>query len=156
MAELESNAAVIREYRPSDMPLMHALDAVCFPADVAYSRQEMLFYVNHRDSITRIAETNGKMIGFAIGRFVEPAYAHVLTLDVDPAARRNRIGTTLMEVLHAEFSRKGAEASFLEVDVVNDAARRFYERLRYRYLELLPDYYQGRGDAYRMVRKLPD
>lgn len=136
------------------MPVIHALDAVCFPADIAYSRMEMFYFVSHRDSITRIAESGGKIMGFAIGRFVAPASAHVLTLDVDPAARRNRIGTSLMEVLHAEFCRLGAEASFLEVDVANNAARRFYEGLQYRYLELLPDYYQGRSDAFRMVRKL--
>jgi ribosomal-protein-alanine N-acetyltransferase len=150
----ESNAALIRGYRPPDMPFLHALDAVCFPADIAYSRPEMLFFVNHRDSITRIAELDGKIVGFAVGRFVAPASSHVLTLDVAPGMRRGGIGTALMEALHAEFCRMGATACYLEVDVTNDAARRFYEGLQYDYLELLPDYYQGRGDAFRMERKL--
>jgi len=153
MKEQESNAALIREYRQADMPLIHALDAVCFPPDVAFSRPELQFFVSHRDFVTRIAETNGGIVGFAVGRFVEPASAHVLTLDVAPSARRSGIGTALMEVLHAEFCRMGAAASFLEVDVANDAARRFYEGLDYRYLELLPDYYP-RSDAFRMMRQL--
>jgi ribosomal protein S18 acetylase RimI-like enzyme len=153
MARDESSAALIREYRPSDMAPMHALDAVCFPPDVAFSRSELKFFVSHQDFITRVAESDGGMVGFAVGRLVAPASAHVLTLDVAPAARRSGIGTALMEVLHAEFRRMGAEASFLEVDVANDAARRFYEGLEYRYLELLPDYYP-RSDAFRMMRPL--
>jgi [ribosomal protein S18]-alanine N-acetyltransferase len=154
MAELEANAELIREYRPSDMPFIHALDAVCFPADIAFSRSELLFFVNHQDSITRIAELDGKIVGFCVGRFAAPASAHVLTLDVVPGMRRSRIGTALMEVLHAEFCRMGATTCFLEVDVTNTAARRFYEGLQYNYLERLPDYYPGRSDAFRMVRKL--
>jgi len=155
MAELESNVPLIREYRPSDMPRIHALDAVCFPPEIAFSRSELLFFVSHRDSVTRVAEAKGDIVGFVVGRFVAPAAAHIHTLDVAPGARRSRIGTALMEVLHAEFCRMGAEASFLEVDVANAAARRFYEGLEYRYLERLPDYYQGRSDAFRMVRQLP-
>jgi ribosomal-protein-alanine N-acetyltransferase len=155
MTELPTIEALIRDYRPSDMPSIHALDAICFPEGIAFSRSELLFFVSHRDSITRIAEAKGIIVGFAVGRFVAPAAAHVLTLDVAPGSRRGKIGTALMEVLHAEFCRMGAEASFLEVDVANAAARRFYEGLDYRYLERLPDYYQGRSDAFRMVRQLP-
>ena len=52
------------------------------------------------------------------------------------------------------FKSKGAEISFLEVDVANDAARRFYEGLHYRYLKILPGYYNGGSDAYGMIREL--
>jgi ribosomal protein S18 acetylase RimI-like enzyme len=154
MAEGESNGLLIREYGPRDIRALHKLDRICFPADIAYSRSEMLHCVNQKGSITRIAELNGRIVGFAVGCLVDPLAAHVLTLDVIHSARRLKVGTALMNTLHEEFRSKGAEISFLEVDVANDAARRFYEGLRYKCLEILPGYYNGRSDAYGMIREL--
>jgi ribosomal protein S18 acetylase RimI-like enzyme len=153
MADGGSTGLLIREYGSRDIRVLHELDKVCFPADIAYSRAEMLHYVNDKSSITRVAELNHQIVGFAVGCFVDPLAAHVVTLDVLHSARRLKVGTELMKTLHEEFRDKGAEISFLEVDVANDAARRFYEGLRYRYLELLQGYYNGRSDAYRMIRE---
>jgi ribosomal-protein-alanine N-acetyltransferase len=57
-----------------------------------------------------------------------------------------------MEELHAEFHRRGATHAFLEVSVNNLVARRFYERLGYRFVELLPGYYGDGTDACLMIR----
>ncbi len=144
----------IREYTPTDLQILHHLDTVCFPEGIAYSRDELLFYINHKDSITRVAELSDEIVGFTVGRIMANSAAHVLTLDVLHAARRNRVGTALIDALHREFRRKGARLSFLEVDVNNAAARHFYEEHKYRYLGVLPGYYNGRSDALRMVRNL--
>ncbi len=154
MAKQETKSLLIREYNPQDIQILHHLDSICFPADIAFSRSEMLFYVNHKDSITRIAELNEEVVGFAVGRLVDSSTAHVQTLDVIHTVRRNKIGTALMDALHHEFRLKGAEVSILEVDVANEGARRFYEGLKYEYLEILRGYYGGRSDALRMVRHL--
>lgn len=145
---------LIREYRLEDIEVLHEMDGLCFPPDVAFSLAEMLLYIKHKDSITRIAELENEIVGFAVGRFESPNSSHVITLDVIHAARRRKIGTALMDVLHDEFCRRGAVASLLEVEVGNAAARRFYEGLNYRYLEVLPGYYNGNGDALRMIRNL--
>ncbi len=150
----ETHGLQIRGFSPVDIQVLHEMDRVCFPADVAYSRAELQFYISHRDSITRVAELQDEVVGFAVGRVTNRSVAHVLTLDVIHSARRSRVGTALLDSLHQEFRHKGARLSFLEVDVGNLGARRFYETHHYRYVEVLPGYYSGRRDAMRMVRDL--
>ncbi len=144
----------IEEFRPEDLGDIHALDAICFPADIAFSRADLFSFINHRDSITRIAKLNGATVGFVIGMIERRHTVHVLTLDVVPGMRRRKVGTALMGTLHAEGLRRGARVSLLEVDVENAGARRFYEQLHYGYDGILPGYYNGRRDAYRMLRIL--
>ncbi len=145
----------IRGFKPRDLSVLGELDRICFPPGIAFSRREMRRMVEGKGSIVRIAEQGGRVIGFAIGQLM-PACAHVLTLDVEPAARGNGIGTALMNALHEEFRRNRATTSVLEVDVANTAARRFYERLRYSYVDILHGYYNNRSDAYRMSLDLTD
>ncbi len=150
----ETAALHIREFSPGDILELHRLDRICFPADIAYSQAELHLYINHKNSITRIAELMNEIVGFAVGRLSGDSAAHVLTLDVVQAVRRSKVGTALIEALHREFRSKGARHSWLEVDVNNEAARRFYEAHQYRYVGVLPGYYNGRSDALRMVRNL--
>lgn len=98
-----------------------------------------------------MSQGRGLIAGFVIGRIVVLPEAHILTLDVRPEMRRRNIGCILMDVIHGEFRLKGAKFSVLEVDVRNETARRFYEGLQYQYLEVLPGYYNGRSDAWRMI-----
>ncbi len=144
----------IRGFNPVDIHTLHQMDSVCFPADIAYSRAELQFYISHKNSITRIAELENEVVGFTVGRVIDRSTAHVITLDVIQSVRRSKVGSALIESLHREFRNKGARLSFLEVDIGNVAARRFYEAHKYRYVEVLPGYYNGRSDALRMVRNL--
>src|SRR2546425_662767 len=80
--------ARIRAYQARDFPEIHRIDQVCFPPDIAYSRAELLFYVRHPESITRVAELDRAVVGFIVGRIESSGTAHVVTLDVLPGARR--------------------------------------------------------------------
>ena len=48
----------------------------------------------------------------------------------------------------------GAREIRLEVDIQNEAAVRFYERMGFRTARTLPDYYGPGRDGFRMTRKL--
>ncbi len=150
----EEGKVDIGEYRPEDLGIIQALDAVCFPSDIAFSRAELHGFISDRHSITRIARLDGTIVGFSIGQIEHKSILHILTLDVVPGVRRRKIGTALMRALHAEGIRKGARIAILEVDVENAGARRFYEQLYYRFGRILPGYYNGRRDACRMIRIL--
>jgi [ribosomal protein S18]-alanine N-acetyltransferase len=145
---------MIRDYRPEDFWRLYEIDHICFRSDVAYSRAELLFYLKHPESITRVAQVQKEVLGFAIGRIETDRSAHVLTLDVVPEARRRRIGSALMASLHDAFEAKRVVVSFLEVDSANQAAQSFYGAMNYRYVETLKGYYGGRSDAYRMKRMM--
>jgi [ribosomal protein S18]-alanine N-acetyltransferase len=152
MSGNSTQTLLIREYRPTDAPCLHRIDQVCFASDVAYSRSEMLFCLNHPGAITRIAERTSEVVGFAVGRIQADRFAHVLTLDVLPEARRQKVGTLLMNSLHDAFRNKDVVLAVLEVSTENLAARHLYEALQYQHLETVRGYYNGREDAYRMVR----
>jgi len=145
---------LIRDVRSDEIQKLYDIDQICFPVHVAYSRVELLFFLNHGSSISKVAEREGSVLGFAIGQVKAHEHAHVITIDVIPEARRGRVGRALMETLHAEFRARGAVQASLEVDTDNEAAQQFYIGLGYRRTDFLRGYYNGHGNAYRMVLDL--
>ena len=145
---------VIRPHRAADVPVLYQIDQICFDKGIAFSRAEILFHLNRRDNLTKVAELDGLVVGFAVGRIEAPSWAHILTLDVIPEARRRRIGTSLLNVLHEEFRRRKVLFVNLEVSTTNIAAKQLYERFQYKCVETLYGYYRGDADAYRMIRSL--
>jgi ribosomal-protein-alanine N-acetyltransferase len=142
----------IRDFQAGDLEELYQIDQTCFSEDIAFSRNELTFYLNHPESIARVAEGNGRILGFVLARIDGPVLAHVLTLDIVPEARRRGIGTSLMDSLHGTLREKGIEAAILEVSTNNVPAQRLYEKMQYQYLGILSGYYHGREDAYRMAR----
>ena len=130
--------------------MLYRIDRTCFPEDIAFSRTELKFYLNHPESIARVAEEDGRILGFVLARVESPLFAHVLTLDIVTEARRRNIGTSLMEELHRMLRERGIGAAVLEVAINNIPAQRLYEKMHYQYLGILTGYYHGREDAYRM------
>jgi ribosomal-protein-alanine N-acetyltransferase len=149
MSEL---ALRIRNAKAEDLEALYRIDHICFPEDIAFSRAELGLHLNHPKSIARVAEGPGGILGFVLARVEKRARAHVITLDVIPAVRQCRIGTSLMNTLHGELEKRGIGATILEVGVRNVPAQRLYEKLHYQYLGTLSGYYRGREDAYRMER----
>lgn len=83
--------------------------------------------------------------GFALGRTAGPE-AELLTLAVDPAARRRGIARELLAKLEEAAASRGVEEIFLEVATTNIAARALYEAAGYRMAGRRPGYY-ARADA---------
>jgi [ribosomal protein S18]-alanine N-acetyltransferase len=142
----------IRGFRPEDFEPLYQIDQICFPNSIAFSRKELTYHLNHPQCITRIATSANAILGFVLARIESSIHAHVLTLDVVPECRKQKIGTSLMKALHEELQRKGISASVLEVGVLNIAAQHLYKQLQYQYLSTIPGYYNGKEDAFRMAR----
>ncbi|HYK87375.1 MAG TPA: GNAT family N-acetyltransferase [Acidobacteriota bacterium] len=154
MSDVIEQTPTIRKYQPDDATCLHQIDQICFERDVAFSRGELLFYLNHPGAVTLVAVSNERIIGFALGRVHQNRVAHVLTLDVLPEARRQRIGTLLMKSLHEEFRNRAISRVMLEVSTKNLPAQRLYGELQYTVLETLHGYYNGREDAFLMSLSL--
>jgi [ribosomal protein S18]-alanine N-acetyltransferase len=82
--------------------------------------------------------------GFALGRLAA-SEAEILTLAVEPQARRRGIATLLLAGFEATAAARGAEDAFLEVAETNDPARRLYARLGYLLAGRRPGYYRAPG-----------
>ncbi len=148
MAELPMQ---IRRYRVEDLSDLYHIDRICFDGDIAFSKAELLFYLTHAKSIARVAQEPDRILGFVLAQIESSLCAHILTLDVIPDARRQKVGTRLMRDLHKELYDNRVAIATLEVSTTNQAARRLYESFHYRYIQSLRGYYNGRKDAYRMA-----
>ncbi len=95
-----------------DLGELHEIDRICFPAHISFSRSELLYYINHPKSITRVAEAPGRILGFVLARIESGKRAHIITLDVIPEARKKKIGTMLMSEIHCELRKVGVREIF--------------------------------------------
>jgi len=82
--------------------------------------------------------------GFVVGRVAGPE-AELLTLAVEPAARRGGIGRRLVRAFEATARARGAEEALLEVAVTNGPARALYAALGYAQVGRRRGYYARAG-----------
>jgi ribosomal protein S18 acetylase RimI-like enzyme len=148
----------LRSYRKQDLAGLHQLDQVCFPQEIAYSRAELQHFLNHPQCFCWIAEQpDRKLAGFVITERARrnglPA-GHIVTLDVDPSARRRGLGTLLMQTAENQMKQEGAGLMSLEVAQNNAPALRFYRGLGFVSRGRIAKYYGGRVDAEIMEKAI--
>ncbi|MGH9369227.1 MAG: GNAT family N-acetyltransferase [Thermoanaerobaculia bacterium] len=142
----------LRDLRRSDREAMYRLDHRCFEPGIAFTRAQIETFLGLESLEGVVAETRGKLVGFAIGYLRRPALGGVLTLDVDPDHRRGGVGRALFTELLARLERAGTTAVRLEVDARNASAIAFYRSFGLRKLGRIADYYGDGKDAFEMER----
>ncbi len=75
-------------------------------------------------------------------------------LAVSGDLRRRGVGTMLMSRFMEESYKKGTRVVTLEVRKNNDAALSFYNKLGFRRVDVIKNYYNDGEDAYQMQRWL--
>jgi ribosomal-protein-alanine N-acetyltransferase len=144
-------AFVIRDFKPDDFETLWHMDQECFPAGISYSRQELKAYIRRRGSFTLVAD-EGKIAGFIVVH--DGPSAHVITIDVDTAARRLGVGSLLLRAAEDRLRAEGARAVGLETAVDNMAALSFYKRHGYSIVRTWPRYYSNGVDALVLKKDL--
>jgi [ribosomal protein S18]-alanine N-acetyltransferase len=150
--------AQLRRYRKQDLAGLHHLDQVCFPQDIAYSKAELQHFLNHPLCFCWIAEhADHKLAGFVIterARHSGRSAGHIVTLDVDPSARRCGLGTLLMQAAENQMKQEGAGLMSLEVAQNNATALQFYRGLGFVSKGKIAKYYGGSVDAEIMEKAI--
>ena len=141
----------LREYRSGDLDAMYQLDLVCFEPPFRFNRRAMRFFAQAPGSISLIAESGVKLVGFCVVQ-VKEQVGYVVTLDVAPEWRRHGLAMRLMKELEMQARAAGAMEMALHVFVGNLAAIRFYERIGYVRTGLAKSFY-GRGVDALVYRK---
>jgi len=139
-------ATVVRDYKSEDFESLWRMDQACFPPGISYSRQELRDFVRHRGSFTLVA-TNEKaeLQGFIVGHCGKTG--HIVTIDVDPSARRSGVGSLLLRNAEDRIRASGCRAVGLETAVDNATALAFYKRHGYNVIRTWPRYYSTGVDA---------
>src|SRR5947209_1972103 len=126
---------------------MLKLDQLCFPDGIAYSRRELRYYLNRKNALAMVADDAAKVLGFVVAEWDDAGIAHVITIDIQPDARRKGLGSTFMTMLEERLQKQDCNAIFLEVAVDNLPAITFYKRHGFSLLKSLPRYYNNSIDG---------
>ena len=119
-----------RLYIPKDFAALYAIEELCFQPEFRFSRKYMQQIVNHSNSVTWIAEEDGRMGGFAIAEFARKAggtIGYIQTIEVAPERRKQGIGPGTLAPRRRLRRAASAQAMWLHVHAENDPAIRLYE-----------------------------
>ena len=153
----------IRDFRKSDFRRLWEIDQACFVSGIAYSQEELAYYMTRRTAFTIVAESEAKthgesgIVGFLVAQCVRSRgeqVGHIVTIDILPDARRTGLGSDLMARAEARLAEAGCRRVSLEVAVDNAAAIAFYQRLGYSIARTIPRYYNRELDALEMEKEL--
>lgn len=155
------NAPVItlRNYEPKDFSRLLEIDQSCFVEGIAYSKEEMRYFLGVPTSITLVGLQDQAIMGFIIADRFRPRRASrsvgkIITIDVAPAAQHSGMGTSLISGVERELKQAGCDYVSLEVAIDNDPALRFYKKHGYSVLKVLPRYYLDSIDGLLMGKRL--
>lgn len=159
----------IREYGAADFDAIYAIDQACYPADIAYSRGELRWYLGLPGAQCLVAEIRGgasigsaksnpkasrkKIVGFIVTAR-QNGHAHIITIDVLELHRRAGVGASLLRRAEVRLRKHGAREVWLETATNNEAAIAFWNRHGYRTRGRIRNYYPGGLDAFSMSKPL--
>jgi ribosomal-protein-alanine N-acetyltransferase len=143
----------LRAYEPQDFEQLYALDHLCFPPGIAYSKWMLRHFLKMPSANCIVATVGEDIPGFVITEEAGPL-GHILTLDVGESSRRRGLGTQLLQRSEAELLERGVTEMVLETAVENAAGVAFWHRHGYRTVGTLKKYYLRRLDAFEMRKNL--
>lgn len=140
----------LRPATPDDLTNLVALEAETFDYS-QLGRQSFRRLMNSPSAHLFVLEKDQQLLGYSLlltrkGSKVWRLYS----LAVAATARGTGVGRKLLEHALALAKNSGAAALSLEVKVDNNAAIELYRRYDFEVVDLLPDYYPGHADGYRM------
>jgi [ribosomal protein S18]-alanine N-acetyltransferase len=144
----------LRVFEPRDFTAVHRLDQACFQPGIAYSKTMLRYFLKLPSADGIVAEEAGKIVGFILTE-ENPPLAHIITLDVAEAQRKQGVGSALLAESERNLAARGVRTILLETATDNEAAVAFWQRHAYRTEATLKRYYLGRIDAFEMRKILP-
>ena len=148
-------AFTLRDHKTEDFETLWRLDQMCFSAGIAYTREELSYFLSLKSGFAIVGERDALIQGFiVIQSDLKKKSGHVITIDVHEDARRSGLGTLLMDAAEARLKSMGFDLVLLEVAVNNSPAISFYKRHGYAVLKTLPRYYLNTIDGLMLGKKI--
>jgi ribosomal-protein-alanine acetyltransferase len=131
---------------------LYEIETECFERE-AFTKQQIAHLLTDYNSVSLVAKANAEIVGFIIGMIQIERNAlmgHILTIDISPTQRQRGIAQKLLQEIEEIFKRKGVKACRLEVREDNAAALSLYQKLGYKKIAKLKNYY---GNAHGIYLK---
>lgn len=124
----------------AEAPLAAELDQRLFSAE-CWSEADFLTSLEDADRFFFVAREGEAFLGCG-GVQISFEQGDILTVGVDPSARRKGVGSALLAAMIEEFRARGGKQLFLEVRASNEPARKLYEKHGFHPLGVRRNYYQ--------------
>lgn len=135
-----------------DIPAVKIVDELSF-SDDSYPTFVLRQFVDISSKYFLLAKNNNEVIGYVIGNLIkESNIGWVLSLGVHPKARGKNIGSTLTKALIDLIDESNCDGIYLTVHPNNVSAVRIYEKLGFKVIEKVSNYYLDNGDRLLMGR----
>ena len=132
---------LVRRLAYSDLPTVIAIERRSFPSP--WSLAMFVLELSKPSGICLAAEDDQGLVGYLVCARYDSVW-HLMNVAIDPARRRKRLASELIERL---FEEAGADARFtLEVRVSNTSAIAMYERFGFKSAGLRRRYYHDNGE----------
>jgi [ribosomal protein S18]-alanine N-acetyltransferase len=145
-----------RRVRLADFDRILEIERACFGAD-AYDRKLFAEYFHKCGDLFLVIERRRSICGYILscirGRAASPA-AELVSLAVEPAARRKGAASVLLAATLRRLRRRAVHRLNLMVKVTNRPAITFYEGQGFTTIRRVPRYYEDSADAFLMSRDL--
>lgn len=131
------------------------IEIKCFETE-AFTKQQIAYLLTDSNSMILVSRVKGEIVGFIIGKTYmdkKPATGQILTIDVSPKHRRKGIGQRLLQEIEKTFKDKGVKICYLEVQENNFVALSLYQKLGYKKVGRLENYY-GNAHGIRLRKAL--
>jgi len=131
------------------------IEMKCFETE-AFTKQQIAYLLTDSNSVILVSRVKGEIVGFIIGKTYmdkKTSAGQILTIDVSPKHRRKGIGQRLLQEIEKTFKDKGVKICYLEVRENNFVALSLYQKLGYKKVGRLENYY-GNAHGIRLRKAL--
>ena len=142
----------IEDVSISNLGKLYEIEKQCFEQE-AFTKQQLAYLLTDYNAIGLAALVNGEIAGFAIARVDirrNEQFGHIVTVDVIPAYRRKGIAPKLLHKIETILRERGIKECRLEVREDNVVALNLYQKLGYKKIGNLKNYY---GDTHGFYLK---
>ena len=129
---------------------LYQIEEQCFDQE-AFSKRQIAYLLTDYNTIAFVAKTDSDIAGFIIAQVeVEEntEFGHIITINVAPTFRRQKIATKLLHEIETLLKQKGISQCRLEVREDNHAAIKLYHTLGYQTVGKLEKYYGKKHGLY--------
>lgn len=131
------------------------IEQECFDQE-AFTKQQLAYLLTDYNTVGLVAKVGDDIAGFILSQIEvdnKSLYGHIITLNVALAFRRKGVGSKLLRETEQIFKDRGIMDCHLEVREDNTAALGLYEKIGYRQISKLYNYY-GNKNGFLLQKSL--
>ncbi|MAA74004.1 MAG: GNAT family N-acetyltransferase [Salinisphaeraceae bacterium] len=145
----------VRRGGAHDLPALLALERASFSED-AQTRRSLRWLLCRANALVLVSDAGPDRLAGALVLLFRrnSGVARIYSIAVDPAFRGQGLAEQMFETAVGDAAQRGCRLLRAEVRQSNIASLRFFERQGFERLCVLPGYYPGGEDGFRLGRTL--